>query len=169
MFCTTEHTEARAHTQNHCTHTISLATNHFRKTKESALRSSPAVTRLTVYFRAHIQVRPHHFCMMHVLFRLVGMHAGVRACVFARVRVFTSVPVQLCVRARTLACTRVHLRGVCNEYIKWIQFWLRTSALRVPLVETRLTVYRRYQIRRWADRHWGSLREDLLFWDAKWW
>jgi hypothetical protein len=114
-FCTTEHTEARAHTQNHCTHTISLATNHFRKTKESALRSSPAVTRLTVYFRAHIQVRPHHFCMMHVLFRLVGMHAGVRACVFARVRVFTSVPVQLCVRARTLACTRVHLRGVCNE------------------------------------------------------
>jgi hypothetical protein len=68
-----------------------------------------------------------------------------RVCV--RACVFISVLVPLRARAWTFACTHVCLRVSVQWNITWIKFLLRASALRVLPVETRLTVYRRYQIR----------------------
>jgi hypothetical protein len=52
-----------------------------------------------------------------------------------------------CVTSRARMDVRAHMHvfaRVYNEEFKLIKFWLRTSALRVPPVKTRLTAYRRY-------------------------
>jgi hypothetical protein len=93
--------------------------------------------------------------------------------VFSDWRVCVSVCARTCSRPFLFHFARVrgHLRaracvcaGVCNSDIKYIQFWLRTSALRVFPVETRLAVHRRV---RSAVRHigiWAVVGEIYSIW-----
>jgi hypothetical protein len=61
---------------------------------------------------------------------------------------------RVCVRTRTNTHALMHVRApYINDHVEFmfIYFWLRISALRVSLVATRLTVYRRYQMTRKAE------------------
>jgi hypothetical protein len=81
------------------------------------------------------------FCAIHWHIReqsVLKMCAGVCACVFISVSVS---------HAHTFVYMQVFLRGCLQYRNSTIKLWLRTSALRVLPVETRLTVYRRYHTR----------------------
>ena len=76
----------------------------------------------------------------------------------------------LCLRLRLRLCLRLRLRLIlrlCLRLRLYCFAFRRCSALRVPPAETRLTVYRRFDILLRSDRPSSGVREDRWFFQYK--